>query len=103
MPHDSLFLFHRTKAFRNGVTINNVSSLNFVTDIPVAVVLMICFYSLVRKVCEAMAAWMYSYSVFKANVIRNGWAIMDVVTVACVAAAVIWNNNHPEEYRNGFK
>jgi len=75
--HSSLILL--LQAFRHNVLIYN-SSAKFAADIPIGIVLMICVYSIIRKACEGLAIWNYSIMVFKSYFLRNGWAILDILT-----------------------
>jgi len=63
-------------------------------------IFVICVYTLVRKACEAAAA--FSLGFFKAHFL-GVFAFLDILTVGCVAYAVIFNNQNPGAYRSGYK
>jgi hypothetical protein len=91
-------------AFRNDVRITNNDSgaIGAIGDqVPTQVVLFICCHYIIRKTCEALSLLSLSPVVFR-SYFTNIWTLFDVLAIILTMVAVLWHDNHPDEYRQGF-
>lgn len=66
-----------------------------------SVAVFICSHYIIRKGCEAVSLLSLSVKCFRAH-FTNVWTGFDVVTISAVVIAMVWNDQHPHEYRGGW-
>jgi hypothetical protein len=91
-------------AFRNDVRMNKNDSgvIGAIGDeVPTQVVLFICCHYIIRKSCEALSLLSLSPVVFR-SYFTNFWTMFDVFAIILTMVAVVWHDNHPDQFRQGF-
>jgi hypothetical protein len=91
-------------AFRNDVRIqkNESGAIGAIgEEVPTVVVLFICCHYIIRKSCEALSLLSLSPVVFR-SYITNIWTMFDILAIILTMVAVVWHDNHPDQYRQGF-
>jgi hypothetical protein len=91
-------------AFRNDVRIksNDIGVIGAIGDeVPTQVVLFISCHYIIRKTCEALSLLSLSPVVFR-SYFTNIWTLFDVFAIISTMVAVLWHDNHPDQYRQGF-
>ena len=88
-------------AFRNDVQFSNGGTDTAIGAVPRQVVLVICCHYIIRKAGEAFSLWSLSHAVFM-SFFTNMWTLFDFFAITLTMAAVVYNDNNPSDYRNGF-
>lgn len=70
-------------------------------EVPTQVVLFISCHYIIRKSCEAASLLNLSPRVFR-SYFTDIWTLFDVLAIVLTMVAVLWHDNHPDQYRQGF-